>query len=250
MFHLLQWDHDKTMKKRKLICEVHDPKKNPCIELKIEGLLGSIEQPLYINRLVNHAIKLPDTNNDLFEKCFIKFEVDLQKLVFQIKHRNPMKICEVEGLRGTLKKLLRSDLWLVNDIQQNHYTLHLESLNSSFNSPQIQTIQALVQSHVKRNAEELQENEIKALLSQAENKNLVVLEFELSESRRVFIETIVTNFIKCTVDHARIFTGIPVNLDKKAMILNCPDVPFVSRKEKSQFFTSYPRIFRMSAMPL
>jgi hypothetical protein len=125
MFHLLQWDHDKTMKKRKLISEVHDPKKNPCIELKIEGLLGSIEQPLYINRLVNHAIKLPDTNNDLFERCFIKFEVDLQKPVFQIKHQNPMKICEVEGLRGTLKK---------------HYTLHLESLNSSFNSPQIQTI--------------------------------------------------------------------------------------------------------------
>jgi hypothetical protein len=38
------------------------------------------------------------------------------------------------------------------------------------------------------------------------------------------------------VDHARIFTGIPVKLDKKAMILNCPDVPFV-RKEKNQFFT-------------
>jgi hypothetical protein len=61
----------------------------------------------------------------------------------------------------------------------------------------------------------------------------VILEFELSECSGVFIETIVTNFIKGTVDHARVFTGIPVNLDKKAMVLNCPDVLFVSRKEKS-----------------
>jgi hypothetical protein len=57
----------------------------------------------------------------------------------------------------------------------------MESLNSSFNSPQTQTIQALLRSHDKRNAEELQEAEIKALLSQAESKNLVVLEIKLSD---------------------------------------------------------------------
>lgn len=236
--HLLHWDHDKLMKKRKLISEVHDPKKNPCIELKIEGILGSIETPLYVNRLVNHAIKLPDTNNDLFERCFVKYEVDLQRLTFQLKHQNVMKICEIDEVRGSLKKLLRPDLWLENTIQQNHYTFHLESLVSSFNCPQIQMIQAFIKSHVKRNSEELLESEIKAMLSQADNKNLVVLELVISETSGLFIETTVTNFLKFAIDHARMFTWIPVNLPKRAMILNCPDLPLLVRKgEKSHFLT-------------
>ncbi len=48
------------------------------------------------------------------------------------------------------------------------------------------------QSDNKYHAEELQQTEIKALLSHAENKNLVVLEFRLSQSIGVFIKTIVT----------------------------------------------------------
>lgn len=108
------------------------------ITIKFDKIEMNYTIPMYPNRLVYTTCQLPEPPKELFDACYNKMEIEIEKIAINtICNERQKEMAAIPNLIGSINLIIRPDLWTNDQIKHINAGFIINECNTTTNYPHL-----------------------------------------------------------------------------------------------------------------